>query len=52
MIRFINAGDEHCDYIKAAKIRYTYYDIDELWNDLTALFEEKLEYSDSYKCDW
>lgn len=45
MIRFINDEKEYQDYIKKAKIRYTYYGIDELWKDLAALFrEEKVRY--------
>ena len=41
MIRFIDIGEEHSDYIKAARIRYTFHSIEDMWIDLTALFEKR-----------
>lgn len=41
MIRLMDFGEEHCDYIKAAKIRYTFHTVEDMWNDLTAMFTDK-----------
>lgn len=41
MIRFIDITDENIGYMKAAKIKYKYTSIEDLWIDLNRLFKEK-----------
>lgn len=45
MIRFIDIESKHNEYIKKAKILYTFRSVEKLWSELTKLFQkEKVRY--------